>query len=208
MNSNQLRVILFDLGGVLVELTGVPRLLSWLGNRITPEELWEMWLSSPVVRSFETGRSGPEEFADHLIREMGLPVNRDEFIREFTLWPKRSFDGAHNLLHRLSPTYVRATLSNTNVLHWPRYMGEMGFSHAFDHHFASHLIGRIKPDEDAFHYVVDKLGHSASAILFLDDNELNVIGARRVGMRAVCVKGVREAEQALLRHGVIDAAET
>jgi len=208
MNSSQLRVILFDLGGVLVELAGVPRLLSWIGNRMTPEELWELWLSSPVVRSFETGQSGPEEFADNLIREMALPVNRDEFIREFTLWPTRSFDGAFQLLHRISPAYVRATLSNTNVLHWPRYMEEMGFNHAFDHHFASHLIGRIKPDEDAFHYVVDRLGHPASAILFLDDNELNVIGARRVGMHAVCVKGVGEAEQVLLRHGVIDAAET
>jgi len=31
---------------------------------------------------------------------------------------------------------------------------------AFEHHFASHLIGKIKPDEEAFRHVTDALGLS------------------------------------------------
>ena len=41
--------IVFDLGGVLIELGGVTRMLELLDHRITVEELWTRWLSSPCV---------------------------------------------------------------------------------------------------------------------------------------------------------------
>jgi glucose-1-phosphatase len=196
-SEDQISAILFDLGGVLVELTGVPILLSWIGNRMTPEDLWSMWLSSPVVRSFETGQLDPAVFANELIKEMALPVSAEEFLREFTSWPKALFPGALQLVRRIPRKYVRATLCNTNAVHWPRLMGEMKLADAFDHHFASHLIGRIKPDEDAFQYVIEAMGRRATEILFLDDNKLNVEAAKRAGMKAARVRGAEEAEEVL-----------
>jgi len=68
--------VLFDLGGVLVEFGGPATLLRWLGDRLTPEQIWPMWLGSSVVRDFETGRVGPDVFADRLIADLGLPVDR------------------------------------------------------------------------------------------------------------------------------------
>jgi glucose-1-phosphatase len=209
--EDQISAILFDLGGVLVELTGAPILLSWIGNRMTPEDLWSMWLSSPVVRSFETGQSDPEVFANELIKEMTLPVSAEEFLREFTSWPKDLFPGALQLVRRIPRNYLRATLSNTNAMRWPRLMGEMRLGDVFDYHFASHLIGRIKPDEDAFQYVdedafqyvIETLGRRAREILFLDDNKLNVEAAKRIGMKAVQVRGAEEAGEILSELRVI-----
>src|SRR5215475_3341168 len=203
-SEDQISAILFDLGGVLVELTGVPILLSWIGNRMTPEDLWSMWLSSPVVRSFETGQLDPAVFAKELIKEMALPVSAEEFLREFTSWPKSLFPGALQLVRRIPRKYVRATLCNTNVVHWPRLMEEMRLDDIFDYHFASHLIGRIKPDEDAFQYVIEKLGRRATEILFLDDNKLNVEAAERTGMRAVRVSGAEEAEEVLSELRILE----
>ena len=51
-----LDVILFDAGGVLVELTGVETMRALLQHRVTVDELWKLWLSSPAVRDFERGR--------------------------------------------------------------------------------------------------------------------------------------------------------
>ena len=201
--AGQIRVILFDLGGVLVELTGVPVILSWRNDGMTAEELWDLWLSSPIVRAFETGQAAPELFADRLIEELRLPVGRDQFLDEFARWPKRLFAGALELLQEIPPNYVRATLSNSNGLHWPRLMDEMELGAAFDHHFASHLMGKIKPDEDAFLQVIGTLGCEASEILFLDDNHLNVHGANAVGIHAVRVKGVQEARRALRTVGIL-----
>jgi len=203
--STPIRIILFDLGGVLIELTGVPALLAWIGNRLTPEELWRMWLSSPVVRAFETGKVGPDTFANQLIADLGLPVSRQEFLAAFRAWPKGVFPGAVDLVRRISPPYVRATLCNTNVLHWPRFMDEMGLGNLFEHHFASHLMGKLKPDREVFEHVVAALGCEPSAILFLDDQPLNVEAAQAIGLQAVCVRGVQEAERVLTEVGVVSA---
>jgi putative hydrolase of the HAD superfamily len=201
--KKQIRVVLFDVGGVLVELTGVPTMLAWMNNRVSREELWRMWLTSPVVRAFETGRTPPEVFADQLIAEMTLPVSRDRLLEEFTLWGLALLPGALDLVGRVPRRYTRATLCNSNALHWPRLMNDMRLAEAFDHHFASHLIGKIKPDAEAFHHVTDALDCAAAEILFLDDNQLNIEAATRVGMQAVQVRGVAEAERVLTEAGIV-----
>jgi FMN phosphatase YigB (HAD superfamily) len=196
-------VVLFDLGGVLVELAGVQTMLEWLGGRVSQEELWKMWLQSPAVRAFETGRTDAAGFADELIAEMALPVAREKLLEEFTLWPRGLFPGALALVRQIPSRYTRATLSNSNAVHWPRLMKELQLAGAFDHHFASHLICRVKPDEEAFHHVTSSLRCDAAQILFLDDNKLNVEAAASVGMNAVQVKGVAAAERALRKAGVL-----
>ena len=40
MSSNRIRLILFDVGGVLIELSGLAMFLSWLENRMTTEQLY------------------------------------------------------------------------------------------------------------------------------------------------------------------------
>ena len=144
------KIILFDLGGVLVELTGVPVLLQWTKHRYDEESLWEAWLNSPAVRSFEKGCSTAEQFADGLIKEMDLPVDRAEFIHRFREWPKGLFPGVPSLLEKLKATYTLACLSNSNVLHWPILMKNMGLENMFQYHFASHLIHKLKPYRESF----------------------------------------------------------
>ncbi len=188
-----------------MELTGVPTMLAWMGQSISHDELLRMWLSSPVVRAFETGRITPQMFCDQLIAEMTLRVKTPELLAEFTQWAISPLPGALELVSRVPRRYIRATLSNSNTLHWPRLMQEMKLEQAFDHHFASHLTGKIKPDEEAFLHVVECLNCTPSEVLFIDDSQLNVEAATRVGMRAVGVKGVAEAERALVQAGVIES---
>src|SRR4026207_835021 len=138
-----IRAIAFDVGGVLIELTGVATFSAWVGNRITTEEIWRRWLTSPAVRAFETGRLAPEVFADQLIGEFALPVDRQEFLAAFAAWPRRTLPGAADLIRRVDRRYIRATLCNTNVLHWSRFLDEMGLADLFDHHFASHVMGKL-----------------------------------------------------------------
>ena len=64
-------------------------------------------------------------------------------------------------------------------------------------------MGRLKPDRDCFDYVIGKLNCDSSAILFLDDNELNVVAAQKAGIHACKVKGLEEVERLLTQAGIL-----
>ena len=93
--------------------------------------------------------------------------------------------------------------SNTNSLHWPRLMHEMGLAEAFDHHFPSHLTGKIKPDKNAFETVLEKMRWRPRSVLFLDDNLPNVETAASLGIQAFHVRGLDEARAVLERARVL-----
>jgi putative hydrolase of the HAD superfamily len=199
-----IRVVLFDMGGVLVELSGVEVMLEWLGNSLTADELWHRWLRSEPVRKFETGRIDADEFAAGVTSEFGLRVEPGQFLEAFIRWPTAPYPGALAMLARIPRSYRRAVLSNSNALHWPRVRDDMGLGAAFDSHFVSHLTGRIKPDADAFLHVLESLGCRAAQVLFLDDNLPNVDAAQALGMQAIRVRGAAEAERVLTGLRIID----
>ena len=201
--SKQIRVLLFDLGGVLVELNDISTLLNLNGDEIPMNTLWSDWLSSPAARAFEKGISTKEQFADKYIEEINLPIQRDDFLNAFTQLPKGLYPDAVRLIQRCRQRYFTACLSNTNALHWQRLTHEMGIDEMFDQHFPSHLTGRLKPDRESFEYVTQRLNCDPSSILFLDDNKKNVKGARSVGMIAYLAKGPREAEDILEEIGIL-----
>jgi len=197
------QVILFDVGGVLVELSGVETLLRWLGSAMTEEQLWPLWLRSPSVRAFETGRIQPLQFACGILQELKLDIEPGRFIESFTAWPTRPFPGMRQMLAGIPARYQRALLSNSNTLHWPRVLDEMDLRSSFEHRFASHLIGKIKPDTECFEHVIEALDCDPEQILFLDDNILNVEAARSVGMRAERAQGVDGARRRLHEAGIL-----
>jgi HAD superfamily hydrolase (TIGR01509 family) len=199
----QIRVLLFDLGGVLIELNDLSTLLHLDGDEMPVNKLWSDWLSSPAARAFEMGISTKEQFADKYIEETNLPIKRNEFLNAFTQLPKGLYPDAHRLIERCRDRYFIACLSNTNALHWQRLTHEMGIDGMFDQHFASHLTGKLKPDRESFEHVLQSLNCDPSAILFLDDNEMNVKAARSVGIIAYHTEGVQEAEKILEKIGIL-----
>src|SRR5215211_1692333 len=95
-------VILFDLGGVLIELAGVDRMLELCNHAFAADELWARWLASEGVRRFETGRAGADEFGVAMLNEFGLSIAAAQFLEEFTAWPKGVFPGSFELLEQLA----------------------------------------------------------------------------------------------------------
>ena len=180
-------LILFDLGGVLIEHAGMPALIRWTKGRLKKDEIWRYWLLSPVVRKFESGQCTPDEFADAIVEELKLQITPAEFLSEFSGWPKGIYPGADELLRSLKKVRL-GTLCNTNEIHWNKYR-TFGLLDYFKYHFISHLNGLAKPDLIAFRNVVSLTNIPPERILFLDDNQLNVTGAMAAGMTAYRVNG-------------------
>jgi putative hydrolase of the HAD superfamily len=202
----ELQVVLFDVGGVLVELGGTTEMLAWSQQRLSLEELWHRWLHSPAVRAFESGRCDAQLFARAVLEEFQIASDAERFLESFSRWPTRLYPGTLQLLERIPPRYARALLSNTNELHWSRIRDELGLGASIQHHFASHLTGRVKPDAEAFTHVLATLECPATSVLFLDDNRVNVAAAAALGMRAHWVQGTEQVAVVLEELGVLTQA--
>ncbi len=201
MSKSGIQVVLFDLGGVLVEFDGITPLIALSGNRLSSEEARRFWLMSPSVRRFEVGKCTPAEFARGVARELGLQVAPEVFLRQFVSWDRGPMEGALRLLDALKPRFLLACLSNNNELHWQRLRDEMGLAGKFHRCYLSHEIGLMKPDWEAFEYVVRDLAVSPDQILFLDDNPECVEAAKAVGLSAWQARGVEEARAVLAGLG-------
>jgi len=195
--------VLFDLGGVLVELSGVGSMMD-LAAIDSDDEVWRRWLSSPWVRRFERGWCSIDDFAAGMVEEWALPIGPDDFVVLFRSWPRGLFDGAQALVGAVGERVTVGALSNTNELHWTDQRDQWGLGAMFEMHFLSHELGLVKPDRQLFDHVVAALDTEPERVLFLDDNALNVDGARAAGLVACHVRGVDQARDALASHSVLD----
>ena len=197
--------ILFDIGGVLVALDGVPSMAKLLGVEPRHEALHAMWVASPSVVAHETGRIEAAAFAVGLVAEFGLPVTADRFLQDFCNWPTGLLPGAMQLLDEIPDTYHVAALSNTSAVHWEKIRA-MGLADRLDQTYLSHQIGYLKPDTGAFLAALEGMGLSPSEVVFLDDGLRNVDVAAKLGMHAHLARGPDEARRVLARYGVVPSS--
>ena len=192
-------IILFDLGNVVIELGGGPLPEGWLENT-RPFTLRD-WFKSETAMAFERGEISALELACQLKLDLRLEVAPEEIVEEFRKWPIRIYPELPALLSELQNHYQLAVLSNTNELHYPRLFEEFSLDRYFDIEriFASHLIGRAKPDSAAFTYVLEKLNTVPEQVLFLDDMAENIATAMSLGMQGKQLRGGTEVAEYLLR---------
>jgi len=190
------------MGGVIVRLSSLDDVLSGAG--LSSDEIWERWILSDSVRSFESGGCDVDTFANGLIAEMGLDIGPDELIERFKRFPSGLFDRAEQLVRDVGAVCTTGILSNTNSLHWDTQTDHEIVQGLFDRQYLSFALGLVKPDADIYEYVVADLGLAASEIVFIDDNQINVDGALAVGMHGALAKGPAEARAALVELGVLN----
>jgi len=195
-------VVLFDLGGVLIDFGGVAP-MKQLAEIESDDELWRRWLTCRWVRRFERGECSAEDFATGVVTDWDLPVEAHEFLAAFERWPGGPLAGADVLVESVRATVPVGCLSNTNTLHWESQFRRWPILDGFDFRFLSFEIGVVKPDRELFDRVAQMLPAPPDRVLFLDDNAINVDGAIAAGFVARRVQGVDEARAALVDAGLL-----
>lgn len=182
MSNDPIKLVLFDLGGVLVQLGDELFPSSWFS--VVQEFGLRHWFSSPAAIEFETGLISTKEFIDELKQSLSISAPYSEVLAAFRTWPKGLYPGTDMLLTRLKADYQVAVLSNSNEIHEPILMKEFGLETHLDNIFFSHLIGHSKPNPKAFNHVLDALDFMPAEVIFFDDNLSNVRAAQSLGMQA------------------------
>jgi putative hydrolase of the HAD superfamily len=180
-DKSQNPVLLFDLGGVLIENRAFEDLPKLLPGAVPSDVVFDRWLESPAVQRFERGEIEPDLFANAFLEEWNLPLTRSGFLDAFTNWVVGPFPGVVELLCELARNYTVAFLSNCNSLHWDRMTPVLAVG---DHAFSSHHWGVVKPDPAIFQRAIATLGRAPGDILFFDDSIKNIAAAKASGIKA------------------------
>lgn len=194
--------VLFDIGGVLVELTGLDDFGPMIGET-DREVILQRWTACPWVRRYESGACGVAEFADGVIEYFALEITSEHFLAHFGRWTRRMLPGAEALLRGLTEEVTIACLSNTNHTHWTYMQAAFSLHEYFDSYFLSFEIGALKPDPAIFAHVRDALPCAPGAALFFDDVKGNVEAARAAGFDAHRVTSPGEARAILAERGLL-----
>jgi putative hydrolase of the HAD superfamily len=137
-----------------------------------------------------------------MVETWSMTASPETFLEAFVRWPRGLMPGARELALATRARITIGCLSNTNALHAERHASEEAVYDLFDHRFLSHELGLVKPDREIFEHVLARLGCPADRVLFLDDNLINVEGARAAGLHAERARGLAEVRSALARHGL------
>jgi len=187
-----IKAIVFDIGGVLIGLDMdrcIRAFRELLGfERIT--ELLDPCHQKGIIGDLEGGKLSPEHFRELVLAESRpgtLPEDVDRALGQ--MLKPRMDPRTVEVVRALGTRYPLYLLSNNNPISMKvcnRILKENGLDpeRTFKEAFVSSDLKLLKPSAEFYLTVVRRIGLPARDILFIDDSQANVDGARAVGLEA------------------------
>lgn len=197
-------VLLFDLGGVLMDFAGFEGLSPLIPGAPDRTEIRDRWIRSDSVQRFERGEITPDRFATGVIEEFEIDLSPLDFLGHFVEWAREPTPGAISLLTSLRNDHRIAALSNANELHTPLH--RQRFGSVIENFYFSDEIGHVKPERAIYEHVIRDLGVPPDRIAFFDDTPVNVEGARETGIIAFETDGISKLAARLRDLGILNGS--
>jgi FMN phosphatase YigB (HAD superfamily) len=191
--------LLFDIGGVVIDIDFNRVFAHWSACAGCDQALLASRFSmDEPYRRHEVGAIGVEEYFASLRQSLGIDLSHDDMLAGWNAVFIDQVPGIADLLARAGAHMPLYAFSNTNPSHeaswWPRYASVLGH---FKTVFTSPNIGLRKPEAQAFEFVAREIGAPADRILFFDDSQANIDGARAYGMQTVLVTSIADVTRTL-----------
>ncbi|MGX9417898.1 HAD family hydrolase [Vibrio sp. WJH972] len=200
--KTQIKHLVFDMGGVLVQIDWHGQMSKLLGEDIPFEEMHQRWANSPAATAFEEGEIEFDTFRKQLMDENNLVVTPEEFEHCYRNIVQDDFPGIVEMLEKLKPNYTLSLLSNTNVLHLDMLVKRNSFLPLLDNPFTSIEFGVMKPHVEIYQKLITALNCQPQEILFFDDGDKNVLVARELGLNAERVFGPDDIKATFAKYGI------
>lgn len=190
------KVVIFDLGGVIVKINFLTENPAFLARCSVSTESARSFSDGEVWHAYEKGRISTDRFVELAVSALGYRGVKEEFRHDFCEMLEAKLDSeVFSILCSLKQAYGREVelwmLSNINELHYNYLRAKWpGIFSNFFEAFLSFEIGERKPCEAIFKKVLAKGRAHPKQCLFFDDLEENVLGARKAGMEARRFTGV------------------
>ena len=201
MTAIPVKALLFDLGGVLINIDFARALRAWSAfSPLSVAQLKAAFQQDDAYERIETGRITTARYFEHLRACLKLDATDEQIaaawnallLDEITV----TVDAIRRAREQLKlPCYIFSNTSPTHHALWRVRHARM--LEAFERVFVSSEIGLRKPHREAFDFVAREIGVPPQAILFFDDLADNVAGAAAAGFSTVHVRGPADVQKVL-----------
>lgn len=199
IHSNSVDALLFDLGGVVIEIDFDRAFWYWsLYSNQDRETIKSKFEFDSYYERHERGEIGTSEYFASLRGSLGINIRDEEFLKGWNSIFVDEIPGVVKLLSDIKEKLPIYAFTNTNLTH-KSVWSEM-FVHVpalFRKMFVSCEMGMRKPEPEAFNAISQEIGIKPEHILFFDDSVENISGARKIGMQAVHVQSFKDIENNL-----------
>ena len=177
-----INTIIFDLGGVIIDLSIEKTVTAF--SRLTgfpPSDILHSYVTTPFFKAYERGEVDDSQFRDS-VRKLFSVHSSDAEIDH--CWNAMLVDlpvSTLTMLENLKKHFQVFALSNTNTIHI-NYVNESMLQGKvldswFHKAYYSHRLGMRKPELEIYQHVLDQNQLIPEQTIFLDDNPDNLKAA-------------------------------
>jgi epoxide hydrolase-like predicted phosphatase len=191
----KIKTIIFDLGGVIINLY-VEKTISAFSilSGLSEKEVEKAYLSADVFKEYEKGLISDAEFRQSLKDEFNLKASEKEIDQAWNAMlgdiPMGRIESVKNLIRN----YKCIVLSNTNAIHERAFHTILSDSYSYQHlkelfHevYFSHELNQRKPDHEIYENVLRRSETEPDEALFMDDGQANLDSACRLGIHTLLI---------------------
>lgn len=185
----EIKSIIFDLGKVIFDLSFDRVFQSWAtssGRQFA--DIKNKFAFDNIFYEFERNDISPTQFRTAILQRLDITLSDKEFDNGWCNLYLDTYKDIDNFLIDLKSNYRLIALTNTNVIHndtWrARYADTLLH---FEKIFSSHELKTRKPESKIYEIVLDYLKLKPEQTIFLDDNEENINGAKKLGILTILV---------------------
>ena len=183
-----MKYFVFDLGGVLSVPMVSKKLYEQIEWKVSYDKFLDKFNNSAESIKVHKGEISTKEFFEYLKRYMNDNITLEEFKNIYVNNNEFFNDTIETIKKLKNLGYKVYLLSNLKEIDYEKFIKHFDVS-IFDEMFLSFKLGMLKPNDDIYQHVINKLNTKPENIYFFDDNKENVEGAIKNGINAYQVTG-------------------
>ncbi len=192
MEQNSFDAIIFDLGGVIINLDYQLTIEAFKKLGIDNfEEMYTQAKQNNLFDDFETGKISSQHFINSLLPFLPSGTSPNKVVHAWNAmildFPKKRLE----LLDQLNSKYRVFLLSNTNDIHLQAVNRSLANStdrkldSYFEKVYLSHEVKLRKPHKEIFELVCTEQNLNPETTIFIDDTIGHVNGANSIGLKGI-----------------------
>ena len=196
--------IVFDLGGVVFTWEPEKLIKSVFEDNEAQENVKSKIFAHPDWVQLDRGTLSRDEAVERGAMRTGLPISKiGELMLKIpgSLLPiKETISLIHSVKRSGNKVFVLSNMHSAVIKHIEK---EYSFWDIFDGIIISCRIHLVKPEAAIYQYLMNEYGLTANETIFIDDTDINLDAASKLGISTIKFQNAKQCEDELIKFGCI-----